>query len=215
MKPSRLYLNLDDFSNRFKDTFIYYQGVAKYVFNCSMLDHDDRETYSFNVLPFKEGLDVGQRTNSILLNDEEVNFRDYNIGYVHTNDYYSLWSARAPSRQWKQGLRRDQCQFTGNYSEDDENSDALGPNRYTYNMLMNSYPTVEMAIDKMRTTFVSRNCKLAINKNFALLNTRNSKDLAIEYKGLIVSNYEPKPQLVKEFRYLLNVPEYSKLLSAL
>lgn len=215
MKPSRLFVSQDDFSNRFKDTFIYYNGIPKYVHSCTQTKASDPGTYAFNCFDFNDELDFSKKVQLVYLDDEGVNFRHYNLGYSQYNEFGCMWVARMPARQWKQGLRKDQCQFVG-YQHDDEAVHLLTPTKYTYRMMMNEYIDPKNAIEFMKA-HVRRGVKLPIHKNFALYAERNSTDLAPEYKGIMITQLSEGGglQVKPEFRYLLQIPEYHKLLNEL
>lgn len=216
MKPSQLFVNSEDFSNRFKDTFIYYKGVPKYVHQCTLMKAGDMESLAFLAYDFDGVLNLEVEPQVIFLNSEDVNFRDYNLGYNQVSATSAVWIARAPMRQWKQGLRRDQCQGAGFLSDNDSMSDYLAPMANTYQMLMNAYPSPEAAIIRIQNQPLNRTLKIAIHKNFAILRFNSSRSFVIEYKGSIITervdgNYTNK--ISPEYRYLLDIPEYSKLLN--
>lgn len=215
MKPSSLFISLEDFSNRFKDTFIYYKGVPKYVHSCTQLKARDTDSLAFLAFDFEGGLDLNVEPQVINLNDEDVNFRQYNLGYVQYNAYNSMWCARMPARQWKQGLRKDQCQFVG-YVEDDAFA-ILQPGAFTYNMLMNIYSSPQKAIETVKAVSgTRRSARIPIHKNFAIYGEHRGTDFGLEYKGINIAprpGTGAKPEIIKDFQYLLKIPEYSRLLN--
>lgn len=212
MKPSSLFVSSEDFSNRFKDTFIYYKGVPKYVQACSMPKPGDLESLSFNIVDFKKGYDPDSESEIVLLNDEGINFRQYNLGYCNYDNYGAVWVARTPARQWKQGLRKDQCQFAG--ATGDDTYMVLAPTPHTFNTLMNIYSTYEEAIDFLRiNSRVRKLIKVPIHKNFAVYTKYGSTNIVLEYKGLTAStNDSSSPKLLPNFKYLMDIPEYAKFL---
>lgn len=222
MKPSKLFVNLDDFSNRFKDTFIYHKGVAKYVFSVSAHKVGDQSTYFFYAIDF-ENIEPGhglteENPERVMLDDEEVNFRDYNIGYTHCSPISSMWAARFPARQWKQGFRRDQCQLIGQYLGHDDEVPILAPDKQTFNMLMNRYMSYGEACN-LAMVNARKGCRVPFHKNFAIISSQargtHPPMLGLEYKGTYVSeDREGKLILKPEFKHLLTIPEYSKLLSS-
>jgi len=215
MKPSQLFLNLDDFSNRFKDTFIYYKGVPRYVKSVTADHTHQPETFMFVSYSFKGGMDSSSGKN-ILLDDEGINFRNYSLGYTQLDNFNALWLARTPGRQWKQGLRRDQLQIVGQM-DDPMSGDVLQANRYTYDMLTDNYPTIREALDTLRAN-PAIGVKVPVHKNFALYRGRRMKIPLIEYKGVSITQFDElkrKRVLNPKFAYLLDVPEYSRILNCL
>lgn len=215
MKPSQLFVNLDDFSNRFKDTIIYYNDIPKYVIGVTTLEPGNMEKAAFQVYDFKDGLNLNKNPELILLNDEAVNFRNYNIGYIQYKENMAVWVTRCPNRQWKQGLRRDQCQLSAPIDDDIGHLEILGANSITYNMLCNNYKTVDSVLEVIKSN-PNKNSIIAIHKNFAIIYSKNTKKYYIEYKGVGLSSMTDKGlKFNEDFKYLLNIPEYGKLLDGL
>lgn len=215
MKPSHLFLNHDDFSNRFKETYIYYRDVPKFVHSCTMINNEDLDTLAFNAFDFKSGLNFSSKIQVILLNDPDVNFRQYKLGYSSYSEIGAMWISRAPARQWKQGLRKDQCHVLGYHLENEAQNSTLYPGEFTYQMLTGAYPSIEHSLNRMGL-YPSKTVKIPIHKDFALIRRQQTKTVGVEYKGMLICPLIDtgfKPEISSEFRYLLNIPEYAKLLN--
>lgn len=177
------YTDVEYAKSRVLNTFIRHNGKLWYV------DHitDGGEFRLYN----NGGELLKDRINNIDLSPPE-------LGYFNT-DLYCHYCFRIPKRRdWKQGIRRSNIDFTQNY----ETVPYFNTNGYNdlYRLdqcVGKAYPTLTSCIDFIQDYKVS----IAFSNNFAL-DERGS----IIYKGLypvgIINKQTNQPELYNKFKYL-------------
>ncbi len=189
------YDNLEDVKGKLAGTIIYYGGTPVYVKSA----YQDEETSEFT-LQITGGL-TARNTKMVKLDDKDLNWTKFNIGYTNEPGVGSVWWYRQPVKQYCQGLKSNQMRYRLS-----EKTPNLGfefrANKSTEAMLLSQYPdlpTVEQTLKDKQADVV------AFHKDFALSWDKIHKDFIIEHKGRLVGCMAPNFQgirLSEEYEYL-------------
>lgn len=176
-----LYDNVQDARAKLQGTFCYYKGRAVNVREVDERDLNGSTQISC-LMSFMD--DPGSRGFRIPMTDPEFAYMQFNLGYMNVGPY-AVWYYRIPLRQYRQGLRRDQCSVRDESGLQPNGGhhgyDLLGNNAHTADMMMNKYPTFEEAIKKLSD---GQTIKIAFHRNFALFRDKLRRDYVLEYKGV-------------------------------
>jgi hypothetical protein len=141
----------------------------------------------------------GGRKHIILLDDEQFNCTDFNIGYVNFLQG-CVWYYRVPQKQYRQGLHPNQVKAKMSKREH-----AQGVNfnmgKPVADMLENTYPRPARAIDLIKTGAA---VVVAFHRDFAISLDRIHADYIVEHKGTLVGHTADLKdfRLMEEFQHL-------------
>lgn len=186
--------NLEDVQSKFNGTICYFNKKAVMV-KAANIVIDKPNEYILTI--------AGQngRSSNILLSDPGFSYKDFNLGYANANNY-SMWWFRKPSRQYRQGLRRDQLGWLASDHSKvvEDNFNMAKP--YTL-MLENIYPSME---ECQRRLLEEDTNLIAFHRDFAIAWDNMHNDFILEYRGkkvgLSVNSNLDKFQLKPEFNHL-------------
>lgn len=171
------YDNINDAKNKLGGTMVYFDGSAV---GCRQVE--ELETGMRILLcPFNNPNGRGKWEDIL---DKRLAYMEYNIGYV--NDYeYATWFMRMPYKQYRQGLRVDQCEYrdeSGQFRVPGlAQQQILNYNDATAKMLENKYPSFEEAHELVKS---GKAQKMAFHVDFAIYKDRLHGRIVLEHKGI-------------------------------
>lgn len=172
-----LYDNVEDANSKLGGTYFYH---GKYAVYCKSVSMDEGMNFepkycNLRLIPRNQ---KGFITN---LDDPDLNFMKFNIGYCNHGTYAGFWS-RNPIKQYKQGLRPDQMKFQVAKKEW-QGLQNFNFNRHICDMMENQYPSAKEVEKPVRDGEVTN---MAFHKDFAVSFDSIHKDFLLEYKGRII-----------------------------
>lgn len=149
-----------DLSAMFKDTVVKYNNTPVYILHINPGLRADI-------------LNLGNGEESVKsLLDNEWCFKPINTGYVNIQGY-SFYISRIPSRQWKQGLHRENVKIKYNFPYGDVRMN-IGYERVRtlickplHNMARKIYPSLQQAVEM----FEDGNTEIAFDRQFCVSRT--------------------------------------------
>lgn len=174
-----LYDNLVDARAKLQGTYFYYQGRAVYCREINDRSDDPAAPELYCMVGWLSN--PGGKRFSISLTDPEISYMQHNLGYINSSGY-ALWFYRIPMRQYRQGLREDQCRTRDESGviNPDNLPHFMGHNPETGLMMENTYPSFDEAVALIKTKAAT---KVAFHRNFATYIDPFRKDVIIEHKG--------------------------------
>ncbi len=187
------YDNLDDARTKLAGTYCLYKGKALTVKQVDQFPDNGTKFLAWGPNMFNG------RNVQFEVEDPDFNCSDYNIGYVNMN-CCSVWFYRVPAKQWRQGLRYDQCKAKYTNKEYAQMV-SLKACKQVAEMLENKYPIFNNAKDLVVSGDVA---VMAFHKDFALSRDRIHQDWLIEYKGTTIGFMDGKrsTKLMDEHEHL-------------
>lgn len=177
-----MYENLTDARAKLQSSLIYYKGRSV---QCRELNERPVENSPDGKVEIYLRLnwlrDPNARNFNVPLSDPELGYMQFKLGYLNYAQY-AVWCYRIPLRQYRQGLRHDQCAIRDESNLQPRAVDwfNFGANVHTGEMMEGSYPTFEEAVAKLDGGAT----KVAFHQNFAVYRDRMRKDYVLEYKGV-------------------------------
>lgn len=190
--------NLADVDSKFSGTVCYYE--KKPIIVKGAAKHPEKEN-EFTLLISSQY----SKPKYVNLNDPNLNWRDYNIGYANIGPCASWWYRR-PAKQYRQGLKKDQLSYkTSNVNlPPDEGFNYSKP---FILMLEDSYPDIKLC----KHILEEGNIKvISFNRDFALSYNKLHEAHVLEYHGKYVG--VSTNQKLTEYRLM---PEFQHLQEAL
>lgn len=185
-----LYDSLEDVQGKLQGTLCYYGGKATVIKSVSSNENGD--------FVLSAQIRGAVRSKLIKLDDPELNYTNYNIGYSNMG-YDAVWWCRKPVRQYKQGLRSDQMKaFSFRRDSAEHNFGFSSP---ICDMLENNYSDIEICMEHLREGSAE---VLAFHTNFAMSWDKIHKDFILEYKGRQIGSSDNLSSfsLMDEYKYL-------------
>lgn len=190
---------LDDVSVKFTGTVVMYEKKAALVKGATY-DPD-----KLNQFILQTALQGSRSTVNINLNDPDLDYKNYRIGYCNGGTYCSWWY-RKPHKQWAQGLKSGQMGWR--ISADGGHAhDNFGFNKPFINMLEGIYPDIETVKKSLIDKSVMA---LAFHKDFALSYDQIHDDFVLEYHGTQIG-----ASIDRELKQFKIMPEARHLMEAL
>lgn len=185
-----LYDNLEDVKQKLFQSYVMYAGDLAYV-------SDVKTRKGKYVLALK--LPDAVNYKWVELDDPNLNYMEFNLGYANYGPYGCAWWCRIPYKQWKQGLLQSQMKYF--VSKESDLHPSIGFNEGTADMLKNKYPKFDDIWESVQDgTYASR----AFHKDFAISWNPLHKDFILDYKGKSIGHMKNKMDfvLMDEFLHL-------------
>lgn len=191
------YKTKEEAENRLYGTYFMYKNR---VVHCIGVQGNKKITLSLEYTPRS----LGDGNLNVAVDDPDLNFRVFNIGYANIEGVGAIYLMRMPQRHPQQGLTTRSFVFPRDNRTDPNY--FLGTKPFS-DMLTNTYPSVQEAY-KMVMNKTARS--VAYSKNWAL--ERDDLDmLVIRYKGRRVANSQALDSL--EFKLPEKFKQLKEMLS--
>lgn len=176
--------NLDDVSTKFGGS-ICYHGKTPVLVKGYQYHPEDMKRFQLSIAPYNG------RSKIIDLEDPELNYNNYNIGYANLGQVAPWWY-RKPVKQYHQGLRKNQMGFKiSDVGAAIGLEDTFGFSRQFVSMLENSYPSVESCRQVLKDKMAKVH---AFHRDFAISHDAIHNDYILEYRGKSIGS-SLNPQL--------------------
>lgn len=172
------YDNLEDARAKLTDTMAYYEGKAVYVRSVNT-DPEDASKFRVQLIYYAGG----KQTKWIKLDDPKFNYIHFNLGYANITGS-SVWWARKPVRQYRQGLRSDQMRPVASSPYYLHTMDFCYES-YIIDMLENKYPHFEECEQVLKDQVTPI---VAFHKDFAVSWDKLHSDMILEYRGIHIGS---------------------------
>lgn len=178
------YDTVQDARAKLQGTLAYYGDTSVYIHEITEYLPDPNA----NVLGMRCRLnwltDMTAKRQTVDITDLKFRYMEFNIGYINAYQY-ATWFFRMPFRQYRQGLRNDQCQFrdeSGLWRNINVNqAHILGATAETGFMMEDKYPSFEEALKGVRDKTA---IKIAFHRDFAISQDGLRGEIVLEHKGI-------------------------------
>lgn len=168
---------IEDVNQKFTNTVVMYKHKAVSV---KVVLHNPDKNGEFILQAVAPN---ARSYTEINLNDPDLNYQTFNIGYAN-DGMYAAWWYRRPQKQWQQGLKASQMGWkVSNQGAGPNNNFTLS--KPFVNMLENSYPSIEECKKLlMGGDDALKYHAVAFHRDFALSYDELHEDYLLEYHGI-------------------------------